>query len=227
VRRVHVLPTPLSSFTACASSRELAQLLARQGLLTELAARMKTRIGARSEPELGVPDAPCECADGFVGTTVLAAQPDAPRRAEWLLSRGAQDLLVLPENATAPHRVLIHWMGETARNATLAVSASVLRHLPAEAVYLGIYPGQAPPGAAPHGLRDLLDARSEAQRAHGLEMRTELHFGDTERELVRRLGAAPAQMLILGVSELTRFAERFGALLTGGWPVLIVHREGA
>jgi len=94
-------------------------------------------------------------------------------------------------------------------------------------VYVGIYPGQAPGGAPPHGMRDLLDARSEAQRAHRLEMRTELHFGDTEHELARRLASGPAQMLILGVSELTRFAERFGALLTGGWPVLIVHRGAA
>jgi hypothetical protein len=118
-------------------------------------------------------------------------------------------------------------VGEAARNATLAVSASVLRHLPAEAVYLGIFPGQGAGGAGPHGMRELLDARSVAQSAHGLEMRTELHFGDTERELARRLASGPAQMLILGVSELTRFAERFGALLTGGWPVLIVHRGAA
>ena len=227
VRRVHVLPTPLSSFTVCASSGALAQLLSQQGLLTELAARMKTRIGARTEPELGVPQAPCQGGENFVGTTVLAAQPDAARRAEWLLTRGAQDLLVLPDEAATPHRVLIHWVGEAARNATLAVSASVLRHLPAEAVYVGIFPGQASGAGPPHGMRELLDARSEAQRAHGLEMRTEMHFGDPERELARRLAAAPAQMLILGVTELTRFAERFGALLTGGWPVLIVHREAA
>jgi hypothetical protein len=188
---------------------------------------MKTRIGTRTEPQLGVPQAPCQGGDNFVGTTVLAAQPDAARRAEWLLTRGAQDLLVLPEQAATPHRVLIHWVGEAARNATLAVSASVLRHLPAEAVYVGIFPGQAAGAGAGHGMRQLLDARSEAQRAHGLEMRTELHFGDTEHELARRLAAAPAQMLILGVSGLTAFAERFGALLTGDWPVLIVHREGA
>jgi hypothetical protein len=33
-------------------------------------------------------------------------------------------------------------------------------------------------------------------------------------------------MLIVGVGELARFAERFRALLDGGeWPVLIVYRE--
>jgi sulfate transport system ATP-binding protein len=223
VRRVHVLPTPLSSFTACAASAQLAEALAREPLLVELAARMKTRITTRSEPKMGVAEALCESAD-FVGTTVIASQTDCAHRSEWLLRRGARDLLVLAAGATAPQRVLIHWMGEAARSATLAMSASVLRHVPAEAVYVGIFPGQAG-GRGPHGMRELLDARSEAQAAHGLEMRTEMRFGEVAEELARRLAEAPGQMLIVGVTELTRFAERFRALLDGGqWPVLIVYR---
>ena len=104
-------------------------------------------------------------------------------RAEWLLRRGVKDLLVLPESAAPPQRVLIHWMGEAARSATLAVSASVLRHVPAEAVYLGIFPGHGDSERHSYGMRELLDARSEAQAAHGLDMRTELHFGDVAQEL--------------------------------------------
>jgi len=102
VRRVHVLPTPLSSFTACATSAALAEALVRQPLLAALVARMKTRVAVRVEPRLGVPDAPCESAADFVGTTVLASQTDCAYRAEWLLRRGAQDLLVLPQQAAAP-----------------------------------------------------------------------------------------------------------------------------
>jgi len=224
VRRVHVLPTPLSSFTACAPSEQLAEQLSRQPLLAELAARMKTRIGTRIEPQLGQPDAPCQGEDTFVGTTVIAAYPDSAERAEWLLRRGARDLLVLPDEARAPQRVLIHWIGEAARSATLAVSASVLRHVPAEAVYVGVFPEPAG-DAHPQGMRELLDARSEAQAAHGLEMRTELRFGDAEQQLARRLAESPAQMLIIGVGRLAQFTQRFRALLEGGrWPVLIVHR---
>ena len=116
-------------------------------------------------------------------------------------------------------------MGDAARSATLAVSASVLRHVPAEAIYVGIFPGQGDSESHSHGMRELLDARSEAQAAHGLEMRTELHFGDVGKELTRRLATAPAQMLIVGISELGHFAEAFRALLDGGrWPVLIVQR---
>jgi sulfate transport system ATP-binding protein len=224
VRRVHVLPTPLSSFTVCAANAVQAELLAQQTLIAELATRMKTRIAARAEPQLGVRDAPCAAPEPFVGTTVMAAQADCAQRAEWLLRRGAKDLLVLPAHAAVPQRVLIHWMGEAARSATLAVSASVLRHVSAEAVYVGILAGTGS-GPHPQGMRELLDARSEAQLSHGLEMRTELGFGDVAAELARRLAEAPAQMLILGVSELTRCAERLRGLLDGGqWPVLIVYR---
>src|SRR5215468_1060177 len=225
LRRVHVLPTPLSSFTACAQTALMAEALSRQPLLAELVARMKTRIAMRVEPSLGIADEPCQAQGEFFGTTVIAAEGDNVARAEWLLRRGVKDLLVLPAHAAPPQRVLIHWMGEAARSATLAVSASVLRHVPAEAVYVGIFPGHGDRERHSYGMRELLDARSEAQAAHGLEMRTELHFGDAAQELTRRLAEAPAQMLILGVTELRHFAEAFGALLGGGrWPVLIVQR---
>jgi ABC-type Fe3+/spermidine/putrescine transport system ATPase subunit len=226
VRRVHVLPTPLSSFTVCAPNEGLAMALTQQPLLVELASRMKTRISARVEPKLGVPTA--ECGEGmlFPGTTVIASQPDAAHQAEWLLKRGADEVLVLPMNASPPQRVLIHWADEAVRSATLAVSASVLRHVSAEAVYVGIMPNITPTANRPHGMRALLDARSEAQAVHGLEMRTELRFGDVAHELSRQLGEAPGQMLILGVCESARLVERFGTLLeSASWPVLIVRRE--
>jgi sulfate transport system ATP-binding protein len=227
VRRLHVLPTPLSSFTACATSMVLAEDLSRQPLLAELATRMKTRIALRIEPHLGVAEAACEAPGDFVGTTVIASQTDCAHRAEWLLRRSAKDLLVLPPQALTPQRVLIHWTGEGARSATLSMSASVLRHVPAEAVYVGILPA-GDGGGQPRGMRELLDARSEARAAHGLEMRTELHFGEVAQELARRLADSPQQMLILGLTDLEGFAERFRALLDGGeWPVLIVHRESS
>jgi len=225
LRRVHILPTPLSSFTACATSAALADALSHQPLLAELVARMKTRVALRIEPALGRADEPVDGQGEFFGTTVIAAESDNTLRAEWLLRRGVKDLLVLPSHAAPPQRVLIHWMADAARSATLAVSASVLRHVPAEAVYVGIFPGRGDSERHSHGMRELLDARSEAQAAHGLEMRTELHFGDVGKELTRRLAEAPAQMLIVGISELQHFAEAFRTLLDGGrWPVLIVQR---
>lgn len=226
VRRVHVLPTPLSSFTACATSDAIAESLVQQPLLAELASRMKTRISTRVEPKLGMPDSHCEIDAPFAGTTVIAAHSDVVYQAQWLLQKGAGEILVLPQNAIPPQRVLIHWADEDVRRATLAVSASILRHVSAEAIYIGILPQQTPMAQRPHGMRALLDARSEAQAVHGLEMRTELRFGEVSQELTRLLSEAAGQMLILGVRGHSDLAARFGALFAEShWPVLIVHRE--
>ena len=75
-------------------------------------------------------------------------------------------------------------------------------------------------------MRALLDARSEAQAVHGLEMRTELRFGDVANELVRQLTAAPDQLLILGVSDAKGLEARFKPLfdIEPRWPMLVVYR---
>ena len=191
VRRVHVLPTPLSSFTACATSEALAEALAQQPLLGELATRMKTRVSARVEPRSGMPDARVR-----ERRRISPARPSSPRdrmsptSAEWLLQRGADEVLVLPR--TRRRRSACSSTGPMRRcaRATLAVSASMLRHVSAEAVYVGIVPDARRPPSAPHGMRALLDARSEAQAVHGLEMRTELRFGDVANELARAASAS-------------------------------------
>jgi sulfate transport system ATP-binding protein len=228
VRRIHVLPTPLSSFTACAASESEVERLSRQPLLVELATRMKTRVAARVEPALAEGKGECSSRDGtFSGAAVIASRPDSLKSIECLLTRGAEEVFVLPPNAPSPQRVLIHWADEAARAATLAVSASLLRHLSAEAIYVDVLPESTPHAQRPQGMRALLDARSEAQAVHGLEMRTELHFGNVASELARQLGESTDQLLILGVSEISGLAQRFGALLsvTPRWPLLVVYRE--
>ncbi|HWZ64976.1 MAG TPA: ABC transporter ATP-binding protein [Steroidobacteraceae bacterium] len=132
VRRVHVLPTPLSSFTACAASAPDAEALARQPLLNALAARMNTRIRLRPEPQLGVAQAAPSDAAPFVGATVISCESHPAQRAAWLLGHGAGEVLVLPAQAQAPQQVMVHWTDDAVRPATLAVAASVLRHVPAE-----------------------------------------------------------------------------------------------
>ena len=227
VRRLHVLPTPLSSFTVCAPSEAQAQSLCRHPLLVELASRMKTRVGQRIEPALSASDG-AAAADGaaFVGAAVIGAGKGAVRDTEWLLRQGAEEVLILPETSVPPHRVLIHWVDETARRATLAVSASLLRHLSAEAIYVGILPADGTSDAQrPLGMRALLDARSEAQSVHGLEIRTELRFGEVARELAQRLAESPGQLLILGISDAATLGERFAALIDStAWPLLIVYQ---
>jgi sulfate transport system ATP-binding protein len=226
VRRLHVLPTPLSSYTVCASTQVEADVLARHPFLSELAARMKTRVTTRVEPALGehprrAPQAP------FAGVSVITGTPDAAERAAWLLNNGAAEVLVLPRECPPPQRVLIHWGDDAARRGTLAVAASLLRHVPAEAVYVGILPAGLPDSQRPHGVRELLDARSEAQGVHGLEMRTELRFGAPADELARRLAESPDQMLILGIANLDDLRKRYAQVFanqTSPKPLIIVYR---
>ncbi len=223
VRSVHVLPTPLSSFTACGPTGPDAERLSRQPLLMELATRMKTRVATRIEANLcGQRQADAELGAGaeatnpaaFAGAAVIGAHPRAAKDIECLLERGAGEVLVLPPMAASPQRVLIHWVDEHARPGTLAVSASLLRHVHAEAIYVDVLPEETPNGQRPGGMRALLDARSEAQAVHGLEMRTELRFGDAAQELANRLAESGDTLLILGVSDIDGL-RRFSGLLSG------------
>ena len=220
-RRIHVLPTPLSSFTVCADSQANADRLLENPWLTDLAARMQTRLSAQIEPELASGVAtPVEAP---AGVAVVAAGPDCPARVRQLLALGVTPVLCLPEDATAPGRVIVHFAGQVARRSTLAVTASLLRHVPAEAVFLGILPSESPERTRTAGVRQLLDVRSEAQAGHGLDVRTELRLGDRIEELLRELQGQPGQMLILGLPEPGLLPASFEALLTQppGWPVLL------
>ncbi|NJO13332.1 MAG: hypothetical protein HC872_07575 [Gammaproteobacteria bacterium] len=91
-------------------------------------------------------------------------------------------------------------------------------------------PEGVPDAQRPFGVRTLLDARSEAQAVHGLEMRTELRFGAAAEELQRRLSDAetPDQMLILGVADLGCLRERFASLFTpSSYSLMVVYRPAA
>ncbi|HEX2584869.1 MAG TPA: ABC transporter ATP-binding protein [Steroidobacteraceae bacterium] len=225
VRRIHVLPTPLSSYVAYAKSDAKADSLKAHPFLVELALRMKTRITTQVEPQLGARNTPVQNA-ALAGVAVLHAHSHSPAELEWLLRQGASEVLLLPEANVQPRRVLIHWTDDAVRHATLAVAASVLRHVAAEATYLNILPPNKEAQKS-DGMRELLDARSTAQAAHGLEMRTELHFGDVSGELSRQLAISPDQMLILGISNVDDVHERFTSLLkhSHNYPVLVVFRE--
>ena len=226
VRRAHVLPTPLSSFTICAPNSSAAERLAGNPLLLDLCSRMKTRIRRYVQPMLGTSTLIRDTGMPLAGTTVIAAHRDVALDAQWLLQHGAEEILILPEHAASPQRVLIHWTAESARSATLAVSASVLRHLAAEAIYIDVLPEQTSATERSLGIRALLDARSEARAAHGLEIRTEMRFGMAAQALEQRLDESPGHMLIVGVAGAGQLTNELATLLAGPrWPVLLVHRE--
>ena len=226
VRRAHILPTPLSSFTICAPNSSAAERLAGNPFLLDLSTRMKTRIRRHVEPMLGGSTPIRDTPASLPGTTVIAAAGDVTADTKWLLEHGVEEVLILPEQASSPQRVLIHWTDDSARRATLAVSASVLRHLAAEAIYVDVLPEETLAPERSSGIRALLDARSEARAAHGLEIRTEMQFGVAAQALEQRLDESPGQMLIVGIASTNQLASEFGSLLAKPrWPVLLVHRE--
>jgi sulfate transport system ATP-binding protein len=226
VRRAHVLPTPLSSFTICAPNSSAAERLAGNPLLLDLSSRMKTRIRRHVDPTLGASASVRDATPSMPGTTVIAARADVASDAKWLLEHGVEEILILPEHAASPQRVLIHWTDESARSATLAVSASVLRHLAAEAIYVDVLPEKTAAAERSLGIRALLDARSEARVTHGLEIRTEMRFGVAAQALEQRLDESPAHMLIVGIASASQLTGELATLLAAPrWPVLLVRRE--
>jgi sulfate/thiosulfate transport system ATP-binding protein len=225
VRRIHVLPTPLSSYTAYAADIAAVDQLSKHPMLVELATRMKTRIVKRHEAPLLACDAPASAP--VSGVAVIQSGQNTAQQLQWLLQNGAGEVLVLPSLTTSPQRVLIHWTDDSARRSTLAVAASLLRHVAAEAVYVGILPeSTGGESQRPFGVRTLLDARSEAQAVHGLEMRTELRFGAAADELQRQLSETPDQMLILGISDPGQLRHTFGSMFAAAapYPMMIVYR---
>ena len=215
-RRIHVLPTPISSFTAVGASDESARELSDSPLLATLGARMHTRVGRQVGNGHRAPP----------GMPVVATGPGSAEAARWQLKNGATQLLCVPPTASLPHHVVIHTLDADSRRATLAVAASLLRHVAAEAVYLVIHPVVSLEAERAAHMRDLLDARSSALNEHGLDMRTEMRPGDVAEELQRELATYENSMLVLGTSnpEALRW-DWLASVLDGepARPVLIVN----
>jgi sulfate transport system ATP-binding protein len=190
-RRIHVLPTPISSFTAVGASDEAARSLADSPLLATLGLRMQTRVGQQGGHGHRAPP----------GMPVVATGPGSAEAARWQLRNGATQLLCVPPTAPLPDHVVIHTLDAGSRRRTLAVAASLLRHVAAEAVYLAIHPVLSLEAERALHMRDLLDARSSALNEHGLDMRTELRPGEVTAELQRELAAGEGSMLVLGTSN--------------------------
>jgi hypothetical protein len=191
-RRVHVLPTPISSFTVVAPDEPRLEALSRAPLLMILAERMQTRVAGSAGETHRVP----------AGMPVVATGPGSAAVVEDLLRHGAEQLLCLPPGVLPPEHVVISVQDAAAQDPTLAVAASLLRHIPAQAVYMGFQAEQAPEHARGSALRELLDLRNAALDRHGLDMRTELRTGDAHSELLRELARHEQSMLVLGQGSL-------------------------
>jgi hypothetical protein len=217
-RRIHSLPTPITSFTAIGRDAAAAAALRDSPFLATLAARMQTRITMRTTRTASAPP----------GMPVLAAGPGIAPTALWNLAHGASQVLVLPPGAPLPARIVV-LPGAEGGVGSLGVAASLLRHIPAESVLFAVHESSTPERERASRLRLLLDARSRAHSEHGLDLRTELRFGDPDAELARELAVQPNSMLVLGLDTLDEAeTARLKGLLEDPplRPVLIVHATG-
>jgi sulfate transport system ATP-binding protein len=218
-RRIHSLPTPISSFTVIAREQTAAEALRDTPFLAALAARMQTRITTRTTRTASAPP----------GMPVLAAGPGSSATALWNLAHGATQVFVMPIGSGVPTRIVV-LPGAEAGIGALGVAASLLRHVPAESVLLAVHDAATPERERASRLRLLLNARSTAQAEHGLDLRTELRFGNPDAELERELSVDPNSMLVIGLDSLgDAEAARLKALLESAQPrpVLIVRAPGA
>jgi sulfate transport system ATP-binding protein len=221
-RRMHVLPTPLSSFSIHAVDETAAQELAQAPLLETLASRMKTRVATCA-------DSPDGASNARPGVAVIAGDAAAPSRAAQLLRMGANEVLMLQPQTALPEQICMFWLDDVARHATMAVAASLLRHLPAEAVCVATAPAGRRDARRANALRALLDARSEARAAHALETRTELVPGEGPGAVGEYLAGLSAPLLVLGAADTAAAESTLAVLLARrpGMPVLVVYREAA
>jgi len=229
-RRIHVLPTPVSSFSVVAATEEDCARIAAAPLLQALSTRMVTRVNHRVESTIGEPPTgKAARALAPPGVAAVESGPGGAARVEWLLRHGASQVLCLDPERPVPTRVVIHAASDAALRPTMAVASSLLRNLPVEAAFLDIQSPALPAEGRATQLRHLLDARSEAAAVHGLDVRTELRFGDSATELSRELAAEDIALLIVGLplaptdawQKLLPIAKLLDA--RGGDPVLIVR----
>ncbi|HEY8518922.1 MAG TPA: ABC transporter ATP-binding protein [Gammaproteobacteria bacterium] len=194
-KRVHVLPTPISSLRLLARGDVALNRLATSRLIRELAERMHIEP-TRHDLEHG------DHAAALRGLPVVpAGERQRVGPALELLERGARQVLLLGPDDRRLSRVLIHLQpSRAARDGALAAAGSLLRHLRADATLL--VPAEE---RAVHGTsyRELLDLRNSALRLHGVDVRTETFRGSLEESLPRHLDPDASALLLVGLASLS------------------------
>ena len=226
VRRIHVLPTPISGFVLHAHTRESLERLRGAAVLSQLVRSMQAPVREADWPDVVGASSPRA---NTSGVAVVAAGATAAADITRLVSGGTSRILCLPADAPLPRRALVTWIGEQVRAATLAFAASLIRHMPVEASLVGLPESTA--GAAERGgaFRRMLDARAEFRSSHGLDVSTEMHLGTLASRVLGPAGQVESALLILGVEcppeELQSIlsAQLDGLLGVGACPVFLVH----
>ena len=191
VRRVHALPTPISSFHVVTADATAARALQESPLLLQLTRSMQARVRVHAAV------APEERLDA--GVVVLPLGDGAVAAIFALIAQSARRILCIPPGSALPGRIRVHAGGEVPRSELLALVSSVMRHLPVEAGFVSLQRPAASRSEVVEAHRELLDARAELRGGHGLDLRTEGYVGDL-RGWVQEIAALPdPTLLVLGL----------------------------
>jgi sulfate transport system ATP-binding protein len=192
IRRVHVLPTPISSLRLVAPGRDEAEALACSPLVRELAAQM------RIEPVRHQRDGGGQQAS-LSGLPIVALDADADtatRTALETIGNGARQVLAVAPGDRPVERMVIYVETQHASShETLAAAASIVRHLAIDVVLL--VPAEERPRQRA-SYREILDLRSVG-RLHGLDARTETFGGEVLDAIRRHLAGGVPTLLVVGL----------------------------
>ena len=192
-KRMHALPTPISSLRLVGTAQKGVADLSAMPLVRELSERMRIEP-LRYDPGSKQPER-------VRGLPVVALDEDMNLAGVLeMLEEGARQVLALIGPGASVERMLIYVEPSSCgREAALAAAASLARHLTIDVGML-VRDEDSSDGAGCY--RDLLDLRNESLRSHGLDMRTEMFRGDTVAAIGERLLTSDEQtLLVIGLTS--------------------------
>jgi sulfate transport system ATP-binding protein len=193
VRRMHALPTPISSFHVMAPEGAENDALAGSALLTQLVHSMQARVIRHGEQL-----ARSERLDA--GIWVLPLRADTPAAVRAAVAQGARRILCIPPSAPLPVRMLIHAGDAARRSDLLALISSVMRHLPVATTAVTVQRAAASRSEVLEAQRMLLDTRADLRGAHGLDLRGERFVGDRSAWLAQLVSQPEPVLVVMGLS---------------------------
>lgn len=222
LKRVHALPTPISSLRLIASPGGATAKLGTAPVVRELSERMHIeplQYAVRSKQN-----------DHLRGLPIVGLHPSESLTPTLeLLEQGARQVLAIIDGERCIQRMLIYVEPSSCgRDAALAASASLARHLTIDVAMLVHDDDPVTTGSGCY--RDLLDLRNASLRLHGLDIRTETFRGDVLEVIKERLASSDeATMLVVGLTSPetgSELAERLAGLLEDAKPAAVLFVSG-
>ena len=191
-KRMHTLPTPISSLRLIATDGRTPGQLAVAPIVRELAERMHIEplhYSAKAKPN-----------GRLRGLPIIALERGAKLSATLkILEQGARQVLAVADEERRVERMLIYVEpSSSGRDAALAAAASLARHLTIDVAMLV----RDEDRSISVSYRDLLDLRNASLKLHGLDIRTETFRGGIQEVLKERLATSDeATMLVIGLTS--------------------------